>query len=135
MQLPEEKQQWRRLGKCTDLSTTEADRLFFYGAGGSPVRARGFCNGCLVKRQCLHFAIVNNQDGVWAGTTKEERQELIATGIVDRIIQQGLIQVEIYARPDPEPQEYDLKQTQDAQSFLNSELTGSAFPTAHVKAS
>lgn len=43
-------------------------------------KARGVCGRCPVVRQCLRFAIDTGQpDGVWAGTTPQQRRELRAT--------------------------------------------------------
>lgn len=133
MQLPDEVQKWRRLGKCTQLTFKQMDDLFFFGAGGSPVKARTFCASCPVKRQCLHFAILHNQVGVWAGTTEDERKELVETGIVDRIIEQGLIPYQIFASPDPERSNPETDE--ETPGFLDPQLTGSDFPIASPMAS
>ena len=39
--------------------------------------AKAICNECVVKIDCLEYAILTNQDsGVWGGTTEEERKSL-----------------------------------------------------------
>jgi Transcription factor WhiB. len=39
--------------------------------------AKAICNECVVKIDCLEYAIRTNQDcGVWGGTTEEERKSL-----------------------------------------------------------
>ena len=39
--------------------------------------AKAICNECVVKIDCLEYAIITNQDsGVWGGTTEEERKSL-----------------------------------------------------------
>lgn len=36
------------------------------------------CNGgCPVKDQCFKFALIYNEFGIWGGTTKESREQLI----------------------------------------------------------
>lgn len=135
MQLPEEQQKWRRLGKCTQLKPEQATDLFFFGAGGSPVNARNFCGNCVVKRQCLHYAILHNEDGVWAGTTKTERDELIETGITSRILAQGLVKHQTFAGPEPINQSSEVNSDEEIATYLDPQSTGSDFPTANVKAS
>ena len=39
--------------------------------------AKSICNECVVKVDCLEYAITSNQDsGVWGGTTEEERKSI-----------------------------------------------------------
>ena len=37
-------------------------------------RAYGICRACPVKMQCLDYAIVNGETGIWGGTTERERR-------------------------------------------------------------
>jgi WhiB family redox-sensing transcriptional regulator len=38
-------------------------------------RAKVICAGCQVRRQCLEFALAQDQVyGIWGGTTSEDRQ-------------------------------------------------------------
>lgn len=136
MQLPNEEQKWRGLAKCKDLTTTQADELFFFSTGGSPRKAEQFCATCPVKRECLHFAVLHNQDGVWAGTTKDERTELARFGFKTRILAQGLVTHQTFASPVPESESLtvDLKPPQPTQSFLDPKLTESDFPTVRATA-
>lgn len=131
MNLPEENQIWRRNGKCVDLSIEVADKLFFFGSGGSPVRARNFCGNCPVKRECLHYAILHNQDGVWAGTTYDERNALKDL-MLYRIIEQGLVTQDHFAQPESKKEPNDRKVDEVYPLELPKE---SYFPTAHVMAS
>lgn len=40
-------------------------------------KAKRICVGCLVQRQCLEYALENDeQHGVWGGMTTPERQQL-----------------------------------------------------------
>jgi Transcription factor WhiB len=36
-------------------------------------RAKAVCRTCIVRRQCLAYAIAANEEGVWGGMTEEER--------------------------------------------------------------
>lgn len=136
MQLPNEEQKWRGKAKCKDLPFVVVDNLFFFSTGGSPKAAKNFCETCIVKRECLHFAVLHNQDGVWAGTTKDERQELIRMGFRQRILAQGLVTPQKFASPVPESvlQESDVEQPQDSQSILDPTLTESDFPIVRATA-
>ena len=50
---------------------------FMPGRGGSFHRARELCAGCLVRQECLDFALADEEIvGVWGGTTERERIEL-----------------------------------------------------------
>ena len=37
--------------------------------------ARVICDECLVKRECLDYAIENETDGFWGGMTPRQRQK------------------------------------------------------------
>jgi WhiB family redox-sensing transcriptional regulator len=66
---------WRAAGACR---TADPD-LFFPVAVGAAAsaqvsRALLICGGCLVKDQCLDFAMRTREPaGIWGGTTPEER--------------------------------------------------------------
>jgi WhiB family redox-sensing transcriptional regulator len=67
---------WRAAGACL---TADPD-LFFPISSAGPAeqqiaRAKIVCAGCNVRRQCLEFAMANDQVyGIWGGTTPEDRQ-------------------------------------------------------------
>ncbi|MHB8671244.1 MAG: WhiB family transcriptional regulator [Acidimicrobiales bacterium] len=69
---------WRRRAACRSSSP----ELFFpAGATGMAVsdmeEAKAVCSGCVVRRECLDFALATNQEfGVWGGTTEEDRRTL-----------------------------------------------------------
>lgn len=48
----------------------------FFGRGKVRLEAKELCAGCPVRQQCLDWATVNDEQGVWAGTTRDERREL-----------------------------------------------------------
>jgi WhiB family redox-sensing transcriptional regulator len=55
--------------------------MFFPNASGSKreeqiADAKGVCFGCPVMAECLDFALEHGEEGIWGGTTKEERDEL-----------------------------------------------------------
>ena len=56
----------------------EDPELFFPipAAGPAPAQiraAKAVCDGCPVQAICLCYAVVTSQDGIWGGTTREER--------------------------------------------------------------
>jgi WhiB family redox-sensing transcriptional regulator len=67
---------WWRSAACR----TADPEMFFpvstVGPGQDEVtRAKEVCAACLVRRQCLQFALATRQaHGVWGGTTEEERR-------------------------------------------------------------
>lgn len=69
---------WRDLASCRD---TSPDLFFPVGTTGPALEqiaaAKAVCQECLVRSDCLEFALVTNQDsGVWGGTSEEERRKL-----------------------------------------------------------
>jgi WhiB family transcriptional regulator, redox-sensing transcriptional regulator len=55
----------------------ESDKTFFTGVGQNPTRAREkLCNSCPVAQDCLDYAIIYEERGVWGGTTEKERKRL-----------------------------------------------------------
>jgi len=67
---------WRSAGACLSADPD----LFFPISSTGPAerqvaRAKKICAGCSVRRECLEFALSNNQIyGIWGGTTAEDRQ-------------------------------------------------------------
>jgi len=71
-----DQQTWRAKGLCATLDIETADKIFYVGRGQTSKRAKEFCKNCPVKKQCLAFAVLHNEVGIWAGYTDEERYEL-----------------------------------------------------------
>jgi WhiB family redox-sensing transcriptional regulator len=69
---------WRDRAGCLG----QDPELFFpLGSTGPALdqanRAKSVCAGCLVRGECLEYALVTNQDaGVWGGLTEDERRLL-----------------------------------------------------------
>lgn len=42
-----------------------------------PADAAAICAGCPVSQPCLNYAIANHELGVWAGTTRTQRDRLV----------------------------------------------------------
>lgn len=72
----EARRDWWEAAACR---TADPDMFFSVSAVGPGrdeiARAKAVCAACLVRRECLQFAIATRQEhGVWGGTTEEERR-------------------------------------------------------------
>jgi WhiB family redox-sensing transcriptional regulator len=67
--------EWHKDAACADYP----NEWFFGESAAKTVRALQICRGCLVRAECLDYA-VNNRDalrnGIWGGTTADERLQL-----------------------------------------------------------
>ncbi|HEY6314414.1 MAG TPA: WhiB family transcriptional regulator [Streptosporangiaceae bacterium] len=67
---------WRSSAACLSVDPD----LFFPISSTGPAenqiaRAKVICAGCRVRRECLEFALTQDQThGIWGGTTPEDRQ-------------------------------------------------------------
>ena len=66
---------WRMLAACRSI---DPDLFFPVSSAGKPLEqvaeARAVCACCLVRRQCLAFALRTRQaHGIWGGLTAQER--------------------------------------------------------------
>ena len=94
-----ESSDWRTRRKCSKLSPKQSDEIFFPKPGGKSKRAKLFCSTCPVQKQCLDNAILNNEMGMWAGTTEGERRRM--AGFL------GLVAAELDNFLPPEPTRKD----------------------------
>ena len=58
---------------------------------------RAFCNGCLVKTECLSYALENDERvGMWGGLTRQERvalqHEMLIEPVADTVTDEQLIE-------------------------------------------
>lgn len=64
---------WFVLGECNGLSV----RWFFPERGESITEVRKVCKRCVIKTDCLEFAMDNDiQHGIWGGTSERERRSI-----------------------------------------------------------
>ncbi len=66
---------WMARGACR----SEDPELFFPIAAVGPAlaqvsSAKAVCGRCPVQASCLSYALITQQDGIWGGTTPEERR-------------------------------------------------------------
>ena len=69
---------WRNGAACRD---TDPDLFFPVGQTGPAIahiaNAKQVCTTCAVKRECLEYALMTNQDaGIWGGLTEDERRQI-----------------------------------------------------------
>lgn len=66
---------WRDFANC---ATTNPDA--FFPAAGEPLNAaKKVCSECLVRTECLEYALETNQTvGIWGGLSAHERRLLRA---------------------------------------------------------
>jgi WhiB family redox-sensing transcriptional regulator len=51
--------------------------LFFPERGSSTREAKEVCRGCVVRSECLEFAIANSEKfGIWGGMSERERRRV-----------------------------------------------------------
>jgi WhiB family redox-sensing transcriptional regulator len=69
---------WRAAAACMNA---DPDLFFPISPSGRTLaqiaRAKAICAGCLVRRQCLEYAVDNGPIyGIWGGTTPQERDSV-----------------------------------------------------------
>ena len=76
------KGEWQRQGPCRD----EDPELFFpigevgVAAAEQISEAKIVCGGCPVRAECLAWALALDEQGVWGGTTDDERRAIKRAG-------------------------------------------------------
>jgi len=51
--------------------------LFFPERGASTREAKEVCRGCVVRKECLEFALQNGEKfGIWGGLSERERRRI-----------------------------------------------------------
>ena len=51
--------------------------LFFPERGASTREAKEVCRGCIVRAQCLEYALVHSEKfGIWGGMSERERRRI-----------------------------------------------------------
>jgi WhiB family redox-sensing transcriptional regulator len=65
----------------TDAACATADPELFFpdgqaGRGAKTMQAKEICATCPIAVQCLQYAVLNDEDGIWGGTTPSERKLL-----------------------------------------------------------
>ena len=68
-----EDQGWQDYANCLGVDPD----LFFPERGASTREAKEVCRGCVVREDCLEYALVNGEKfGIWGGMSERERRRL-----------------------------------------------------------
>ena len=69
---PEERS-WQDYANCLGVDPD----LFFPERGASTREAKEVCRGCVVRDDCLEYALVNGEKfGIWGGMSERERRRI-----------------------------------------------------------
>src|SRR5579862_3178535 len=64
---------WQSRANCMGVDPD----LFFPERGSSTREAKEVCRGCVVREDCLNFAIANGEKfGIWGGMSERERRRV-----------------------------------------------------------
>ena len=64
---------WQKYANCLGVDPD----LFFPERGGSTREAKEVCRGCIVREECLRYALENCEKfGIWGGLSERERRQL-----------------------------------------------------------
>ncbi|MEM9714671.1 MAG: WhiB family transcriptional regulator [Actinomycetota bacterium] len=64
---------WWELSNCLGVDPD----LFFPERGASTREAKEVCRGCVVREDCLEYALVNGEKfGIWGGMSERERRRI-----------------------------------------------------------
>lgn len=69
---------WQEQSLCQNLDAFTADNLFFLTSGKKSKQAQNFCDPCPVRQECIIVATLNDEKGVWGGTTDKDRDSFFA---------------------------------------------------------
>lgn len=71
---------WMEQAACKDTPVEWIDFFPERKPGDPPEKVpehiKRICAGCVVREECLVWAIDRDEEGVWAGTTKKQREAL-----------------------------------------------------------
>ncbi len=73
---------WQRQANCMGVDPD----LFFPERGASTREAKEVCRGCVVREECLEYALANGEKfGIWGGLSERERRRIRrARALADR---------------------------------------------------
>ena len=78
---------WQEFANCLGVDPD----LFFPERGASTREAKEVCRGCVVRPDCLEFALANGEKfGIWGGMSERERRRIRRRRALER---QGLAPV------------------------------------------
>lgn len=64
---------WQQRANCMGVDPD----LFFPERGASTREAKAVCRGCVVREECLEYALAHGEKfGIWGGLSERERRRL-----------------------------------------------------------
>ncbi len=64
---------WQAYANCLGVDPD----LFFPERGASTREAKAVCEGCVVREECLEYALSNGEKfGIWGGMSERERRKI-----------------------------------------------------------
>ena len=77
---------WQAQANCMGVDPD----LFFPERGASTREAKEVCRGCVVREDCLEFALDNGEKfGIWGAMSERERRRLRRARAIERRAQAG----------------------------------------------
>ena len=78
----DEDKSWQMLSNCLGVDPD----LFFPERGASTKDAKAVCQGCVVREDCLEYALTNREKfGIWGGMSERERRRIRRQRTVARV--------------------------------------------------
>ena len=72
---------WQSRANCMGVDPD----LFFPERGASTREAKAVCRGCVVREECLEYAIANGEKfGIWGGMSERERRRVRRSRVLAR---------------------------------------------------
>lgn len=72
---------WQARANCMGVDP----ELFFPERGASTREAKAVCRGCVVREDCLEYAIANGEKfGIWGGMSERERRRVRRSRVLAR---------------------------------------------------
>ena len=70
---PDGERRWQEEANCLGVDPD----LFFPERGASTREAKEVCRGCVVRLECLEYALANGEKfGIWGGMSERERRRI-----------------------------------------------------------
>ncbi|MFZ4519640.1 MAG: WhiB family transcriptional regulator [Microthrixaceae bacterium] len=77
---------WQNFANCLGVDPD----LFFPERGASTKEAKQVCQGCVVREECLEYALANGEKfGIWGGLSERERRRIRRQRALARAAQQS----------------------------------------------
>jgi hypothetical protein len=77
---------WPRPAFHADAACREHPEVdFFPDVGATATDAKRICAGCLVRAECLEYALAGCERGIWGGTSSRDRRRLRAARRIEAL--------------------------------------------------